>query len=512
MKNYLLIALIILFGLIVRLVPLSNGDFLFNMDNARDFVDTREIVVLHKLRLTGPTSAIEGVYNGPAWYYMLSVPFILTGGHPYGAIVMEIIFWAIGGFFLLKLVSRYGTFPMIFTGLIWAYSNYIRLATAYSFNPSPVTLLTPLFVYLLMKYLTNGKLIYSCGAWFLGGIFFNLEMNVGIFVPLIIIVSILLSKKQGLFRTTGFWVGALFFITTIIPQIIFDFKHQFLMTKSLINYILHTPEPKPVFNPLSRFAVILQNFSEVLTPTFMNLEIFVKAILSLIVITIFILFRKNELQKNFLVLILLSMIIIPFLGYVLIPVTVNSWHLGMEAASFILLGGISFATLSQFKILGKVLIIFSCSLLAIFIANTVWHDAQSWQKAENNVSSFANELATVDFIYQKAEGKNFKVYAYLPSIIDYPYQYLFWWRGTTKYGYVPKDYAYLPNMPTYIANKDKLQGTGNPPDSGLVFLIKEPDRIGYRSLWEGNFSKFPLIDTFWIGPIQVEIRKEVIIK
>ena len=100
-KNTKIILLFLLVGVLYRLVLTANGNFLFIMDNARDMVDVREMVTLHKPRLTGPTSAIEGLFNGPFWYYLLAVPFILSGGNPYASILMEIVLWAIGGFFLL---------------------------------------------------------------------------------------------------------------------------------------------------------------------------------------------------------------------------------------------------------------------------------------------------------------------------------------------------------------------------------------------------------------------------
>src|SRR3989344_936418 len=183
--NKLIIALLVI-GIIYRLFLTANGNFLFNMDNARDMVDVREMVVLQKFRLTGPTSAIEGLFNGPAWYYLLAIPFVISGGDPYAPILMEIVLWTFGGFFLLKLVSRWGSFLVIPIGALWIASNYIVLANIYAFNPNPVTLLAPLFIYLLVKYLKEEKVVYGILTWFLGGLFFNFEMNFGVFIPLII--------------------------------------------------------------------------------------------------------------------------------------------------------------------------------------------------------------------------------------------------------------------------------------------------------------------------------------
>lgn len=496
-------------GIIYRLYLTLDNNFLFNMDNARDLVDVREIVVLQKLRLIGPTSAIEGFYNGPAWYYLLAISFVFTGGNPYGAILMEIILWAIGGFFLLKLVSKYGTIPLIFTGTVWIYSNYIVLATLYSFNPNPVTLLTPLFIYLLKKYLETNKLIYSVSTWFLGGLFFNFEMNFGFFIPPIIIAAIIFSGKQNYLKASNFWLGSLFFIATLLPQVLFDLKHQFIMSSSIFRY-LSNPEGGQTFNPLIRFLPMAQRFYQVFNPTFLNLEFLTKVVLIIITIVSLKFLQKKEFKKNLPFLIALIVILVPFLGYVLIPVTVNSWHLGAEAASLIILSGIALGKIQQWKIFGKWLSLFLCFFLVAYVLVNLKNDLTSPKQKSMDVSNFANELAAVDFIYQKSQGKNFKVYIYLPSIIDYPYQYLFWWRGLNKYGYTPKDYAYLPSQPPYISNKEKfILNNSSLEESGLIFLIKEPDRIKIRHLWENSFKHLPLLETNKVGPIEIETRKEL---
>ena len=129
-------------------------------------------------------------------------------------------------------------------------------------------------------------------------------------------------------------------------------------------------------------------------------------------------------------------------------------------------------------------------------------------RENNDPSSFRNEIAAIDYVYQQAKGQNFRVYIYLPSVIDYPYQYLFWWYGLKKYGYLPKDYAYLPNQPIYISNKEKLPSKFAETNSNLVFLIKEPDRIKIRHLWENNFSSLNKVSQVQFGSLEIEVRKE----
>src|SRR3989344_8920019 len=141
------IFLILTIGVIFRIFITANNNFIFNMDNARDMVEVREMVVLSKLRLIGQTTSIDGVYYGPFWYYLLSIPFLLSFGNPYAAILMEILLWAIGGYFLLFLADKfYGTLAFWAVSCIWVASNFLLLGIQYAFNPNPILFLTPVFI------------------------------------------------------------------------------------------------------------------------------------------------------------------------------------------------------------------------------------------------------------------------------------------------------------------------------------------------------------------------------
>lgn len=509
-KNFILLAFFILFiGIIYRLILTSNGNFLFNMDNARDMVDVREMVVLKKLRLTGPSSAIGGVYNGPAWYWLLATFFIISGGNPYASIILEIGLWAIGGFFLLKLASKFGVWPMLVIGALWISSDYVVLTNLYAFNPNPIILLTPLFIYLLYKYIETNKLIFSTLTFFLGGLFFNFEMNFGIFVIPIIITSLMLAKKTYLFKTKNFWLGLIFFIICLMPQLLFDLKHQFLMTKSIITFI-HSGNPPPYKSP-PRPQIISFSFFNVFSATLMN-----KKFLTIAILTFFIpIFKKFRKDLNLAALVSLSIIAVPFIFYLFLPVTVNSWHLGGPAAALIFLIGFQLKKISEFNFWGKIIGL-TVGFFIIYFAflNILSFFVHDFRKTSNDPSLFKNEIAAIDYVYKKAGGKNFKVYTYLPSVIDYPYQYLIWWHGLKQFGYLPIDYAYEPNKPEYISNKAIFSATEEQikkrENSNLIFLIKEPNLNYTRYGWEGDFVKYnwKKLETLMIGPIEIEVRSE----
>lgn len=501
MNNKIIILLLTL-GVIYRLMLTANGNFLFNMDNGRDFVDVREMIELKKLRLIGPTSAIEGLYNGPIWYYLLAIPYILTSGDPYGAIIMEITLWTIGGFFLLKLVNKWGVWLTIIIGNVWIASNYIVLTNLYSFNPNPVTLLTPVFIYGLVEYL-KGKKYWIILVWFLAGAFFNFEMNFGIWMPLIIIISLLLVNKK-LFKDKYFWSGVVVFIITLLPQFLFDLRHQFIMSKSVIKFLSKSQGGE--LNPVKRLPIIWGSFYSVFQATMMNQKILSWTLLILTIPGIKVFLPKAK--KETAVLTTSIFILVPFVGYLIIPVTINAWHLGgIASASLVIIAFIIWG-LWQINFVGKIFsIILSSSLILYSVLNVTNFFVNDLGKPGMDPSLYKREIAAIDYVYQYAKGQNFKVYTYLPSVYDYPYQYLFWWYGQKRYGYIPYEYTYSPNKPRYIPSQDKFQGRKD-NFSGLFFLIKEPDRIGYRQAWENDYKDMEFISKEMVGPIEVEIRKE----
>src|SRR5947208_1108732 len=81
---YSILGIIILLGSWLRLSGIFSNSFAFTYDVGRDMLEIRNIVVNHHLTLIGQTTGIQGIFYGPWWYYILVVPFTLSGGNPQG--------------------------------------------------------------------------------------------------------------------------------------------------------------------------------------------------------------------------------------------------------------------------------------------------------------------------------------------------------------------------------------------------------------------------------------------
>lgn len=506
MKKKYIFILILLIGIVYRLIISANENFIFNMDNARDMVEVREMVVLGKPRLIGQTTSIDGVFYGPAWYYILAIPFILSGGDPYGSILMEILMWAVGGYFLLYLVQKfYGWLATIAVSCIWVASNFILLGSQYAYNPNPILFLTPIFIFCLWKYIETQKWFFNAVAWMLGGLFLHFEVTVGLFMPLVIILAVVVSGKFYIFKLKSFYLGPLVFAITLLPQIIFELRHNFFMTKSLLSY-KSTSHSGVDTNLINRTGDLFKGFYNILIPTFMNFKEFTSAISLLFIAVTGILIFQNKKMDQITKIVLLTLFV-PLIGLIPLKVGILSWYYNASLVAAIFLVGFVIYQLRQYT-LGKLAAIFLTVVLFGFTVQNMTNYIKAAQVVETGNSHLRTELKAIDYTYQQAEGRNFKVYTYLPSIYDWPYQYLYWWQGLKKYGYLPSEYAYSLDKPPIVREKERLNTGGNPESSGLVFLIKEPDQIGIRHLWENDFNKMPLLKTENIGPLIIETRLE----
>lgn len=509
MSSLRLSLIILTIGLLLRVFITWDGNFIFNVDNADDMIDVREMVSLGKPKLIGQIAGgVEGLFYGPGWFYLLTIPYILFNGDPYGAILMEIVLWAIGGFFLLKLVSKWGKLAIIVAGSIWVASDYILLSTKLALNPNPVLFLTPLLIFLLEKYIQTAKFRYVAGSFFLGGFFFNCEMAFGLFVPFIIIFTTLFLNKK-LLKTSAFWIGGLMFLLWILPQVWFDLRHDFLLTKAIWHHLSESSFSEK-YGLLIRLNNIINAYYIAISATLMNYKIFVITIMFAVVVSLVKSFKEDVIfKKNPVLIIVLIIIVIPFIGKVVSPATVMLWHLiGLVAVIPILLAFVVYKMTKQGGNL-YLLAILLTFWVVILAGKTMNREIRYSIGVNTDPSVFKNEIKAIDFVYKRVEGMNFKLYTYTPSVYDYPYQYLIWWYGQRKYHYLPKDYAYLPNKPAYISNKNRFTSKFYPAkDSNLVFLIKEPDYPDRRKLWENNFQDLVLVDKENFGGIEIEIREE----
>ena len=65
---------------------------------------------------------------------------------------------------------------------------------------------------------------------------------------------------------------------------------------------------------------------------------------------------------------------------------------------------------------------------------------QTWMHDYSDYGGTAKikgKIDAIDYIYKQEKGKPFGLLVFSPPVYTYPYDYLLWWHGQRKYGYIP---------------------------------------------------------------------------
>lgn len=476
----------------IRISAVANGNFPFTIDQGRDLIDIRSIAVGHKLRLIGPTTSINGVFLGPFWYYFNLPPFIATGGDPAAPLLWQIIWYQLAGLSVYFLIKKTDHNLAFFSSVFFLLMPLGFNTSRYFWNANAMPIFTAF--YLLCLFLVKQK-TNSLRAALLGlaaGLALQIEAALGIiFFPFSFLFLLLTTRKIKVHLWHLFA-----FLATLLPQVLFEVRHGFSMTKVFLSEVgggnSLLGKKMTLGERLFDRWDIVHNLITQISHIHPNLLFAVFALLS--ITTIYFLMKKvgPRGERQFFV-INLAFLLFAFIFYLLFPKEIKSWYLLGLAVPLVFLYTSSLSLVfSKGGPLARtiVILLIALSLFSTYQAQSDYLKVAATMST-NNKSSLKNEKQVIDWVYRRAEGQGFLAYNYLPSIYDYPYQYLYWWYGAKRYGYVPNDLAYLPNQPEYIENRlAYLTSTRPLPAEEAVFLIIEDDtdHPDFLSAWRGNFA------------------------
>lgn len=458
--------LFIVFGLLIiltigswlRLSGIISNSFAFTYDVGRDMLAVENIVVNHKIVLVGPTTGIEGIFYGPWWYFILSIPFFIFSGNPQG---IEFFMGFIGiitillGFIFGKKIGG------VFLGIIFsAFISFSPLMISFSLQTwSPN--LTPFFVLLVFLILTtfcveDQSTTPKARDLFLLGLLLGIIIDLAIVFGTLFLLSICLSlififRKRLKIKEMPFFALGLLFIFS--PRIIFEVRHNFLMTKTFINAFsngLMLPKDFSIFDALiSRLNSLFNTWNATLAGqnSIVGFILIIFVFLGLVL-----LYKRMEnihkqCIKTILIIILVFLIGITFFNQAVWP----HYLVGVPVFYIFL---VSLIINTAWIALKKNLVIFFILCILFWINLNPIQVLDNIRKPlwEGNAAVYRNQIAIIDYIYNNAKGRDFKYIVYTPAVHDYSYRYLFSWYGKKKFGYTP-------------AKKN----------TGLFYVILEPD-------------------------------------
>ena len=441
------------------------GTFAITFDQGRDLI-AASYIIGGKLTLIGPTTGLAGVFHGPLWYWLLAVSSFLGNGDPKFVLGSIVFLYAIVEFWLFWTVKKfYGFWPAILILGLISFSPFFIATGGQLWSPNMVALSTMIAVIALTN-IANSKPLY----WLLGlalGANIQFEAAGGTFLLISTVLALLLVRPVGS-KFKDYLTLAAGFGLTLLPQVLFEFRHGFLMTKQVLNYAGEGREDFIAEYGLKtveyKTGLFFDNFNKLFSGENVTLNLVLIFLLFVLAIKTLINggFKTKEIKGSQKLILLWSLMIIFFMWFAVNLYTDVVWHHFLSGISVLFIIIVGFLLFNFYKVFPKIslaLIVFVYAGLLIPIFNNL----RPSQEHIGNHSVFRNQLKIINEIYTDAGRQPFNVVVYEPTTFSYSWDYQFSWYGTKTYGKLP------------VSNEIK---------QSLVYFIIEPDSIsGRREKW-----------------------------
>ena len=440
MVIYILLFIVLMGGLFARVY--RTEDLLrFYYDQGRDALVIWRLWNEGKLFLIGPVTGLAGIFLGPLYYYMIA-PFYLIGG---GSPVLPALFLGftatLATFMLYYLGWKFHSRTTgIFAALVGSFSYYIVLAGRWLANPTPLLLTSTLLLWSMWKVATGkDQRWWVAVALFVGASLqfesasavFYLPM-IGVFFVWLSILRLFGEREVTLPDKKTFIIASAVFLATLLPQILFNFRHENLLVNNFKRVLVDEKSFKLPLKADTKYR--LEYFWSVYhAKIFPGWKVYA-AVFSLLSATVIVANWKS-LFKNYALSLLLIFIGIPILGYLtfygnfgnIYDYYMTGYYLPMILLFSLGLGELWKTKFGKLGVIVFFILFFTESgvLLKNYLTATV----------QNRPIALEDQLQAVGWVFEDAKGSGeFNVDVYVPPVIPYAYDYLFLWRGTNRCG------------------------------------------------------------------------------
>lgn len=239
-KNAIPVALIfILFiSIFFRFYKISTL-FPFGMDQEYEIFLVKNILNLSHFPLIGVNAGDTGIYLGPLFIYLTTIPYFLLLGNPLGFAIFASSIGVLTTFIIFKITKiMFSQKTAFFSSFIYASSFLSSFYDRHYWNPTPVPLLSLLIGFFLFKITQgNSKYLYFLATAF--AFVFHTHLSLLVFTPLIFWVLI---KNKNKFPKKTLLRSFLIFFLFISPLVFFDFRHNFTNSKAVFSMFFNSTQ------------------------------------------------------------------------------------------------------------------------------------------------------------------------------------------------------------------------------------------------------------------------------
>lgn len=234
----LLVIFLIALAVLLRFWGIWRLD-LFTYDQARDATYIKRIIVDHDLTLIGPQSSLAGIYLGPAYYYLMALPLWLFRLNPVGIDVVTALGGVAAVYFLFKLLKPLGFWPALMASLAYSVSPLVVELSRRAWNPNLIPLLVIISVSLLGRIFQTNKIKVLPWLALDLGIALQLHYSSALLIPPLLILFWIYRKKI-VWERKYLLVAGLLFLFSFLPLIVFNWRHDWVMVRSLLTSFWQT--------------------------------------------------------------------------------------------------------------------------------------------------------------------------------------------------------------------------------------------------------------------------------
>ena len=512
----ILVIIAVLVSGFIRFWQVKDFNFAFTFDQARDMLEIRPMANFLDLKLTGPTTSINGLLLGPFYYYFNLPPFWLSGGSPQALTDWNILSFLATGLFFYFTLKRFDNIAAFFVTLFYLLSPQLFVITSYFWNANAAVYIGGLFFLSLLLYSREDSVKNTIFMAVMAALTMQFEAAFGVVCVGYAFLIVFLNRKLPQIKTL-----LIVSIPFFIPQLLFELAHKFPMTQYFIDSFSPTKSVLGVKTPITEiisthYIAITDMFEgQMWLPYGYGLYLWLVSFIAMLI--------SHKYRKT--ALYFFGFLLFSFLFYVAIyhhPLKV--WYLQGYRIWYLIVWGFGLSLIIKwllsppgqnkwFRVI-KPAKYFLLVLLFTFLVRNFYlvlldkYNVIVNSQKSNDPKNARNIIATIDWVYNKADGTEFEAYTYVPEVYEYPYQYFYWWHGNKQYGYAPKVASYsLSDVPVYLNMADKFiqtQGGGKSEKIALIYEIN-----GTYDSWLNQFKDYCVLDKqtfFW--PVTAEWREK----
>ena len=196
-------------------------------DQGRDVVIVRDFLKNGNLFFIGPQTSIGNMYLGPFYYYLIAPALLIATFNPVGPAIMVALLGVATAYLIFFVTKKWSNQRAAFiAAFLYAISPIAIKYSNFSWNPNIMPFFALLFVYLM----TEKRYLWASLAF---AMCLNSHYLALLLLPIAFIIW-LSNSPQKYIKETIFAV--IIFLFSLIPQILFDLRHQGQNIKALATF------------------------------------------------------------------------------------------------------------------------------------------------------------------------------------------------------------------------------------------------------------------------------------